>query len=139
MIVREMTVKDIPYLNLKEQWMKDNYAAYLENGTGPAWIIENDGKILCGFGAAFLWQGCCEVWFSLVRKEKTISIVRIIKEYLKVQTKALNIRRMHATVKCDFETGRRFIEFLGFKCETPSGMQNYNPDGTTAYLYSRTT
>ena len=138
MNIRRMTIDDIERLNFDEQWKADNYVAYLKNEVGPAWVIESDsGELLCGFGAAFLWQGVCEVWFNLVKKEKTICVIRLVKRYLAEQVKTLGIKRMHATVKCDFEAGRKFVESLGFRCETPFGMKNYNPDGSAAYLFSR--
>jgi len=137
MSVRKMTIADIAVLKLPEQWMRDRYEMYLDAGTGPAWIMEDNGRPLCAFGAAFLWDGVCEVWFNLIEKTNTIGQIRAAKRYLLEQGKKYKVRRFHATIKCDSKISSRFVEALGFKCETPNGMKNYNPDGSTAYLYSR--
>lgn len=140
MTVREMTIDDIAYLKLQADWMYDRYILYLTAGTGPAWIqLDDNGEPLCAFGAAFLYDGVCEAWFNLIEKRHVISQVRTVQRFLSEQGKKFNVRRFHATVKCDYDIGRKFIEFLGFKCETPDGMKEYNPDGSDAYMYSRIT
>ena len=137
MIVRKMEIKDIPFLRLDADWMRDRYKNYIECEIGPSWVIEDNNKLICAFGIAFLWNGVGEVWYNLIERTKTISQIRIVKKYLDEQIKELNIKRMHATTRCTSLVSRRFIEKMGFKCETPFGMRNYNPDNSDAYLFSR--
>jgi len=133
--IRKMTLDDIPLLNLSEDWMRGRYRMYLAAETGPSWVMEDNGGLLCAFGAAFLWSGVCEVYFNLIEKRHIISQLRTVKRFLDEQGKKYNVRRFHATVKCDFDIGKKFIEFLGFQCE--GKLRKYNPDGSDAYLYSR--
>lgn len=133
--VREMTTADIPFLVLEHEWLREVYYDYFDQGRGPAWMLEDeDGRIAC-FGASILWPGVCEVWFSLIRTDRNIVVIRSVKRFLEEQGKRFGVRRCHATISDDI--GKRFTEFFGFKCETPKGMLGYNPDGSTAWLYSR--
>ena len=130
-----MTVDDIPMLVLEHEWLRDVYYDYFDQGRGPAWVLEDeDGAIVC-FGASILWPGVCEVWFSLIRKDRNIAVIRMAKRFLEEQSKRFQIRRFQATVSND--VGKKFVKFFGFNCETPDGMNGYNPDGSTAWLYSR--
>jgi len=137
MNVRKMTIADIEYLNLEADWMKGRYESYLNAQTGPAWILEDESGPLCAFGAAFFWEGVAEVWFNLISRRKIFSQIKIARQYLDEQTKIFKAHRVFATTKCDFKVGQRFLEWFGFKCETPEGMAGYNPDGSSAYLYAK--
>ncbi len=130
-----MTADDIPYLVLEQEWLREVYYDYFDQGRGPAWVLEDaDGMIAC-FGASILWPGVCEVWFSLIRTDRNITVIRQSKRFLEEQGKRFGVRRFHATISDD--VGKKFVEFSGFKCETPKGMLGYNPNGSTAWLYSR--
>lgn len=136
-LVRNMTIEDIKILPLEADWMRDRYSMYLESGIGPAFIMEDETGPLCAFGCAFLWDGVAEAWFNLIAKRKTITIIRTAKKYLDNKMIELNIRRLHAMVKCNSKISKRFVEKLGFRCETPDGMENYNHDGSSAFMYSK--
>lgn len=131
-----MTKEDIRFLKLDAEWMYERYERYLDCENNTAFAMEDEIGLLCAFGCAFLWDGVCETWFNLIRKEKTITQIRTIKRYIEEQSKKLNICRMHSTVKCTSLIGIRFVEKLGFHCETPCGMKSYNPNGSDAFLYS---
>ena len=130
-----MTVEDIPYLKLEQESLREVFYDYFDQGRGPAWVLEDeDGRIAC-FGAAILWPGVCEVWFSLIRSDRNIVAIRSVKRFLEEQGKRFGVRRFHATISD--EVGKRFVKFFGFTLETINGMVGYNPDGSTAWLYSR--
>ena len=130
-----MTTSDIPFLVLEQESLREVFYDYFEEGRGPAWVLQDDeGRIAC-FGATILWPGVCEVWFSLIRTDRTITVIRNVKRFLEEQGKRFGIRRFQATISDS--VGRKFVKFFGFKCETPKGMLGYNPDGSTARLYSR--
>ena len=134
-----MTIEDTVFLKLDAEWMYERYRRYLECETGPAFILSDDANSpLCAFGCAVLWDGVAEAWFNLIRKENTITQIRIVKRCIESQIVKLKIRRLHATAKCTSDISKKFVEAMGFRCETPFGMKAYNPDGSAAYLYSRT-
>jgi len=135
--IRPMTLDDIKYLVLPEEWMRERYIPYIEAQTGPAWILEDEGEKLCAFGASLMWSGVYEVWFNLIKKKRLLRQALTVKSYLKNEWKKYKVHRVFAMVRCDFEIGRRFVEALGFHCETPDGMKQYNPDKSDAYLYAR--
>lgn len=134
--IRKLTTDDVPKLNLKAAWIEQMYIKYLSDEV-PAWMVEDENGPLCAFGGTQLWPGVGEVWFNLIRKERVFTIIRIAKKYLRDQARKHGIRRLHATVNAEFKVGRRFVEAMGFVCETPEGMKQYNPDGSTAFMYSR--
>ncbi len=134
--IRPMIVDDIPSLVLEHEWLRDAYYSYFDQGKGPAWVLEDENGMIACFGATILWPGVCEVWFSLIRKDRSITAIRTIRRFLEEQGKRFGVRRFHATISDDI--GRKFVKFFGFKLETPDGMKGYNPDGSTAWLYSRT-
>lgn len=134
-MIRKMTIDDIASLNFEADWMKDRYKLYLERETGPAWIMEDDKGPLCAFGAAFLWDGVCEVWFNLIRRERTVRQILAARRYLKEQGVIYRVKRFQATIKCDFKKGVEFVKLLGFHYE--GKLEKYHPDGTDALMYAR--
>lgn len=147
-MIRKLTWSDIPKLKLKEPWMEERYKQYIGDGIGPAWIMEDEEGALCSFGAAIYWNnlscgnaekvnGVAEVWFILIDKRKILSQMKEVKKHITEESKNWDVHRLQAITKFDFEEGKRFFEFLGFRCETPNGMKSYFPDGSTALLYSR--
>lgn len=133
-ITRKMTAADIPFLNLEYEWLRDFYYDFFDQGWGPSWVIEDDEGLIAAFGATICFPGVWDIWFSLMRKDKNLCIVRTVKGFFD-RIKSSAVRRYHCTVKGDIN--KRFVEFFGFKCETPEGMKCYHPDGSTAWLYSR--
>ncbi|MCK5611575.1 GNAT family N-acetyltransferase [Candidatus Pacearchaeota archaeon] len=136
--VREMVPADIPFLKLEHEWLRDVYYDYFDQGRGPAWVLEDeDGRIAC-FGASILWPGVCEVWFSLIRTDMPIAVIRKAKRFLEEQGKRFGVKRFQCSVNVNNEISIKFVEFFGFKNETPKGMKFYLPNGDDAYLFSRT-
>ena len=132
---RPMVMSDIDSLKLEFDWMKDRYRLYLESQCGPAWIMEDENGPICAFGAAFQWDGVCEVWFNIARMVHTITQVRTIKRHLDEHEETYSVKRYWATIKCNFKSGKRLVEFLGFHLE--GVMQKYHPDGSDSYLYAK--
>ena len=132
-----MTADDIPCLVLEQESLRDVYYEYFDEGRGPAWVLEDESGIIACFGATILWPGVCEVWFSLVRADKSISVIRNAKKFLEEQGERFGVKRFQAAVNVNNKTSIKFVEFFGFKNETPKGMKSYLPDGSTAYLFSR--
>jgi len=137
MIIREMTLKDIDYFVLPLEWMRDKYKQSFKTTNDPAWIMEQEGRIICAFGAVFLWDGVCEIWFNAIRLENNFVMIRMLRRHLITQCKAHCVKRLQSIVKCDYAIGKRFVEAFGFKNETPDGMKGYHPDGSSVYMYAR--
>jgi hypothetical protein len=155
-MIRPMTIADVELLKFKEDWMADRYRQAIQANVGPAFIMEDESGPLCAFGAAIIWngmwcggaagntKGVCEAWYVLIDKRKILSQMKEVRKCIVGEAKRLGLHRVQATVKKDFETGIKFLEFLGFKNETPDhpdgtpgGMEGYIPDGSTALMYSR--
>jgi hypothetical protein len=134
-----MMLDDIPRLKLEEPWMYERFVNYLQNSIGPAFIIEEEGRSICAFGALFEWGpgGACEVWFNLIEQRRTFNIARTIKRLIVKNAEQYKIKRMQAIVECGNAVNNRFMKFLGFINETPFGMKNKLHNGRPAYLYSR--
>ena len=101
---------------------------------GSRTIMVHGRPVLCG-GIVEYWNGRCEIWAVLDRdcRKEFVAIHRATKEFLDTCTH----RRIEAVVIADFAEGRRWVEMLGFKLETPAAMRGYCPNGADAYLYAR--
>ncbi len=136
---RPMTLDDVPKLKLDVEWMYDRYRDYLKNNNGPAFVIAEQGRALCAFGAIFEWgrAGACEVWFNLIENKRTFNIARIVKRAIEKLAIQYKVTRMQALVRCDSDVSIRFMRFMGFINETPNGMKSKLHDGQSAYIFSR--
>ena len=130
-----MTIEDVKYLKLPAEWMRQKYKEAFEFREDPAWMMEHEGRIICAFGAANLWGGVYEIWFNLIRIERPIQMIRVIRRHLAEYAGVYKADRLQSIVKCDFEQARKFTEFFGFKLE--GVLKMYNPDRTDAYMYSK--
>ena len=133
-----MTTEDIPCLKLREKWMYERYYDYLQT-SDSAWIIEDNGEILCAFGALFEWNStsACEVWYNLIRKDKVFAMIKMLRKFIVNKAKELGIKRMQAVVECSSVTNEKFLKFMGFVNETPFGMKYKLYNGETAFLFAR--
>lgn len=89
--------------------------------------------LFCG-GVSEYWKGRGECWavFHSDVKEKFIQIHRCVVRYFEM----VQVKRIEATVKCDFKEGHRWIKALGFTLEAPR-LRFYYPNGDDVSLYSR--
>jgi hypothetical protein len=140
MIIKKMTIEDVSLLKFDQQWLYEKYRQLYESGAMKvAWMLRDDnGNPLCAFGALFIWEGVCEVWFNLISKNNGLTQSRILKRYLEKVRAEHNVKRYYTYVVCNNRIAKKFIEFLGFTNETPNGMKNYLPSGEDVYLYART-
>ncbi len=107
---------------------------------GPAYtLFVNDeivgcaGVILLGYGKGEAWM--LRVSSRLCKCKKTA--YKIIKEVLPMIIKANNLKRVQALIKPDFDRGKNLAKHLGFKNETPEGMEGYGPNGETFLMYAK--
>lgn len=94
-------------------------------------------RVLACSGVAQVWEGRGVAW-ALVSREAgrhMVGIHRAVAGYLS----AAKYRRIEAWVDEGFEPGMRWLEMLGFACETPQPMRGFRPDGGACYLFSKVT
>lgn len=63
--------------------------------------------------------------------------IRLIKENISKWFEIKGYHRIQATVLKGNEIAEKFIEYLGFRCETPDGMEKFTDDGANHKLYAR--
>jgi RimJ/RimL family protein N-acetyltransferase len=76
----------------------------------------------------------CWIDITDVAGKHTFSMYRVIKEWISKFVKDHGLKRIQATVECDFEEAIRMVRHLGFKKE--SIMKNY-VNGKDAFMYVR--
>jgi hypothetical protein len=119
--------------------MKDIVKEYIECMAQPGHgftLIRNGHAIMSG-GIYPVWKGLGEAWVipsDLIRPYKK-AVVHHVKKYMDEMIRDNDYRRIQSTVRADFTTGQRFIEFLGFRRE--AFLQSYGPDGADHISYSR--
>lgn len=96
--------------------------------------IADDGAVLAICGAMPLWQERYHL-FAYMSKDSgphMLAITRGVDRFLSVLR-----GRLETQVSDGFEAGHRWVRLLGFKCETPEGMDWFFPDDRRGFMYSR--
>ncbi len=103
---------------------------------GGAWAVLDGGEVLAIAGVAEQWPGRGLAWCLLSKDagRRMVGITRMVGRYLG----ALDYRRIEMYVDAQFCEGCRWAELLGFKNETPEGMDGFFPNGNRAFMYGRT-
>jgi hypothetical protein len=93
-----------------------------------------DGRVIGCAGVANRWLENWIGWAYLSRDagRHMLEITRGVRKAIP----SLPRGRIEAATPMDYVEGRRWLEMLGFKCETPAGMAHYTPDGRSFALYS---
>ena len=94
--------------------------------------VGNDIIGCCGI--AELWTHRAMAWALLSAdcSQHMVPITRLVHQALMLHP----ANRIEATVFEDFPAGRRWVEMLGFHCETPSPMRGYDARGRSTWLYA---
>lgn len=109
---------------------------------GPSFTLIIDGEIVACAGVILLEWKKGEAWTllsSLFYKYKKTTF-KAIKTYLNKIISDKGLRRLQALVSCEIvnlNECKRMLEHLGFKNETPDGMQSYGPNGEKMLLFGR--
>lgn len=116
----------LPYLDSKE------YVDLLM--CGSSWTFIGDGKVVYCGGFYPLTDTIARGWalVGLNAGRYLYTITKLSRDFFNKSEYA----RIETVVKQDFEQGHRWMRLLGFQNETPDGMRNYGPDGSTYYLYA---
>ncbi len=100
-----------------------------------------DGRIVFCAGFHQIWPGVLEVWMIPsvhAAKKLPISFPRIIRRYVENIERDFKAHRIQTTSYHD-PFHARWMEWLGFKNETPNGMINFTHHKKTMCIYARTT
>lgn len=127
--------RDLDYA--RENALYDNVKEYPQfKITGWSKTLMIDNEIIAVGGVVVFWPGVGEAWLQLTKNAENhkIALVRCVRIMIALAFKELKLHRMESTAT--FDEARIFNEYLGFKCETPDGMEKYTQNGKTAYLYS---
>lgn len=102
---------------------------------GFAWTVIHDNEAIACYGLVDAGGGRCIIW-AFLSKEAKKYMLRITR-YVLLGLNREGYARYEAHIKGTFPEARRWVEIMGFKCETPNGMANY-ANNETYYLYART-
>ena len=102
---------------------------------GPAYTVFINEEILLCMGIMKLWRGVGELWLitSPLVDKYPILTVKICKQYLRDTIRNIGFVRVQAIVRTDYDTGQRWAEMFGFKCE--GEMKKYH-GGMDFYRYA---
>lgn len=93
-----------------------------------------DGRPIACAGLANRWYESWIAWAYL--SKDTGRHMPAITQAIRRRMPELPKGRIEAATPIDYAAGRRWLELLGFICETPEGMRHYTPDGRSFALYS---
>lgn len=96
--------------------------------------IADDGQVMVVAGTMRVWEGRYHLfaYMSLDSGPYMTSITRGVRRFLSTLS-----GRCETQVSEGFDAGKRWVEMLGFKCETPNGMDAFFPGNRRGYMYSR--
>lgn len=102
---------------------------------GSTWTALVDGRVIGCAGIITLWTGRGHLWAYLAEDagRHMVGITRAVRAKLK----EVGLPRYEAEVAAGFSEAHRWVRVLGFRCETPDGMQSFFPDGSRGFLYSK--
>jgi hypothetical protein len=110
----------------------ENMARTCDAFTGFA----EDGRVVVIAGTLQFWPERYHL-FAYMAKDAgpyMTSITRGVKRYLDTV-----YGRLETQVSAGFPAGHRWVRMLGFKCETPEGMEWFFPDRRVGFMYSKVT
>lgn len=114
--------------------LEEGHGDMLEKA-GNAWsMIDESGICIISAGIIDMGFSRGQGW-ALVSKQAAPHLARITKEIRK-RIDTFNFNRIEIVVNRDFKEGHRWAKMLGFKCETPEGMEEFMPN-INCYLYRR--
>jgi|TARA_R110001592_G_scaffold125796_1_gene336101 hypothetical protein len=107
----------------------------MQRGTAFTGFSEQ-GIIGCA-GIVPVWRGVGHAWVVLGGNYKThrIWVHKQVVGYLDKIIVGMNLKRVEATVSCDFIAGVQWLERMGFELEGKK--RKYGPDGKDHYSYAR--
>jgi hypothetical protein len=106
---------------------------------GPCFTVLDGETVIACMGLIDVWPNGTHtryiVWalISECGPVNFLKITRRARNWLAAQSGPV---RVEATVAANFKQGHRWVDLLGFKCETPDGMEGYSPYGDRFFLYS---
>ncbi len=107
--------------------------------SGPCFTVLDGESVIACIGLVDMWRhGIAKryvVWalISECGPKNFLLITRRVRNWLVAQDGPV---RVEATVASSFKAGHRWVDLLGFRCETPDGMEGYSPYGDRFHLYS---
>lgn len=118
-----------------ETRMSREQARSLE-GPYASTVMEDGVPLGCG-GIMPIWENRGFLWSFLGHRASPRNFRRIhgfVRDYIE----AAPFRRVEAAVEVGFEAGHRWVQLLGFECETPTTiMRAFQADGTDCLLYAK--
>ena len=119
---------------LSAEIAKPEHGAMIEQAGNAFTAMAGDTVVGCA-GTAEIWQGRSVAWALISREagRHMVAIHRAVAGYLS----AAKCRRIEAWVDEGFGPGMRWLELLGFTCETPLPMRGFRPDGGACLLFSK--
>lgn len=91
----------------------------IENGIAVALETEA-GEIVCLMGVAHVSIGVGDGWFKAtpLLTKNLRGVKMAVPKVISIASTVHHLHRVHTLVKKGYDTGRRFVEFLGFEYET---------------------
>ena len=113
-------------------WLKDGYAEALATAPGLSYAVLRGEEVLACAGLHQVWAGRVVAWALLAEHLGTafIYLHSAVKRCLEIAP----AHRIEAYVDCEFTTGAKWVERLGFERE--GRMRAFGIDRRDFYLYS---
>ena len=140
------------HLAILEKNIRNKKMYMLTNDTGEiskdwSWLCKNkghshtvmqDGEIVNVTGCIIAWKGVADVYLigSDKIEEHKIFVARSVMTALYMVEQAFKLHRVQATVKEDYTSARKWMEWMGFKNE--GILKNFSPERENYVMYART-
>ena len=111
---------------------------YIRSGPALAALLP-DGRVFGAAGIAVQYPAVGDAWAapSQLVREHPMLYARTIRRILAKFAQDLGLHRIQTVVDPRIPAYMRWIEWLGFECETPKGMRRASFDGHDLMLYAK--
>lgn len=104
--------------------------------SGPSFtVVSKEAEVIACLGLYAITPQVLKGWALISNRSGAYmgTLTRKVHSFLE----ELKAPRVETVVVEGFDAGHKWMRLLGFKCETPDGMENMGFSGETYYLYSK--
>jgi len=117
--------------------LENRIGSLIGEATSLCYTFIKEDKAIAVLGGNLLWPGVMEVWTVTTDliTEYPLEFHKKVRDVISGLEKELEIKRFQATVRADFDMGKKWLHSLGFISE--GLLKKYGPEGEDYFMFGR--